>query len=84
MAARVSVRLGGSRSIGIGQYLPSLIFLACPVSMGVMMWMMTRDTRHRTATPGNEARIRMLEQELHELRGDAQADPEPKGSASHR
>lgn len=70
--------------MGIGQSLPSLIFLACPVSMGAMMWMMMRGTRHRTATPGDEARIRMLEQELRELRGDAQANPEPKGSASHR
>jgi hypothetical protein len=84
MAARVSVRLVGSRSVGIGQYLPSLIFLACPVSMGVMMWMMMRGTRHRTATPGDEARIGMLERELRELRADAQADPQPKGSASRR
>lgn len=37
-----------------------------------------------TATPADDARIRMLEHELRELRGDAQANPEPKGSARQR
>jgi hypothetical protein len=83
MAAGVGVRWVGSRSTAIGQYLPSLIFLACPISMGVMMWMMMRGTRHAAATPGDEARIQRLEQELRELRGEIDANREPEPSASH-
>jgi hypothetical protein len=51
--------------------------LACPVSMGVMMWMMMRGGRHAAGT--DNARIEQLEQEIADLRGqDATATPEDR------
>jgi hypothetical protein len=44
----------------------SLLVLACPVSMGLMMWMMMRG---RHGQGDDTARITQLEQEIADLRG---------------
>ena len=60
----------------MSQIWPYLAFLACPVSMGAMMWMMMRGSGHR-ATAADEARIQALESELRELRSAEHAqEPE--------
>jgi len=49
-----------------------------------MMWMMMRGMGNRPAKPRDEARIRMLEDELRELREHRDADPtrDPELAAS--
>jgi hypothetical protein len=59
----------------MSQLLPYVILLACPLSMGAMMWMMMRGMGNRPGKPRDEARIRMLEDELRELREHRDADP---------
>ena len=63
----------------MSQIWPYLAFLACPLSMGGMMWVMMRGPRHR-ASPADEARIQALERQLHELRqlreGEPASEPE--------
>lgn len=55
----------------------ALIALACPVSMGLMMWMMMRGGRHAAET--DSGRIEQLEQEIADLRAqDATATPEDR------
>jgi len=54
-----------------------LFVLACPVSMGLMMWMMMRGGRQASGNEG--ARIEQLEQEISQLRAqDATATPEDR------
>jgi hypothetical protein len=57
----------------VSQILLYLIFLACPVSMGVMMWMMMRGDHGRmgvgsSAAGGPDPRIAELESQVAELR----------------
>jgi len=59
--------------------LPYLLFLACPISMGVMMWYMMR-TQH-SSPPGEadrpDARLARLEREIEELRSARQNQETP-------
>ena len=53
----------------MSQILTYLLFLACPISMGLMMWWMmrmNRDQTSRSATP--DPRIAGLESQVAELR----------------
>ena len=65
----------------MAQVLPYLLFLACPVSMGAMMWMMMRPNRSRQATHPADPRIAELENQVNELRAAARAGgaQEPEG-----
>ena len=48
--------------------LPYLFFLACPISMGVMMWMMMRKDHDHAAAPSSDPRLAELESQVGELR----------------
>ncbi len=63
-----------------------LVFLACPITMGAMMWMMGRGKGTRPAPSTDGARIATLEQELRELRErhDVGESREPELSSSQR
>ena len=50
-------------------YLPALM---CPIGMGLMMWMMMRDKKDKTAEPG-QSRPTAQEQELARLRNEIAA-----------
>ncbi len=55
----------------MSQMLPYLIFRACPVSMGVMMWMMMRSDHGRvrsSVASASDPRIAELESQVAELR----------------
>jgi len=52
----------------VDHILPYLLFLACPISMGVMMWMMMRKDHDHAAVPKNDPRIADLESQVNELR----------------
>ena len=48
--------------------LPYLFFLACPISMGLMMWMMMRKDHNPVAAPQSDPRVAELESQVGELR----------------
>ena len=45
-----------------------LAFLACPLSMGAMMWWMMRDGHGGTTPASDDARFVALQREIDELR----------------
>ena len=65
----------------MAQLLPYLLFLACPVGMGVMMWMMMRSNQPQQAAPPADPRIAELESQVNELRSALRARgvQEPEG-----
>ncbi len=53
----------------MNQILPYLFFLSCPVSMGVMMWVMMRGMDGRKGEPTTpDPRVTQLEREVQALR----------------
>ena len=48
--------------------LPYLFFLACPISMGLMMWMMMRKDHNPASAPKSDPRVAELESQVGELR----------------
>ena len=48
--------------------LPYLFFLACPISMGLMMWMMMRKDHNNGSAPKGDPRVAELESQVGELR----------------
>ncbi|HEY8797363.1 MAG TPA: hypothetical protein VIO85_05800 [Candidatus Dormibacteraeota bacterium] len=48
--------------------LPYLFFLACPISMGLMMWMMMRRDHNHASAPQSDPRVAELESQVGELR----------------
>ena len=48
--------------------LPYLFFLACPISMGLMMWMMMRKDHDHASAPKSDPRVAELESQVGELR----------------
>lgn len=64
----------------MSEALYALALLACPVGMGLMMWLMMRGSKSSPAqeTPLDEAEMVKLRAEVDQLRaaqGDASADP---------
>jgi len=52
----------------VAQFLPYLFFLACPISMGVMMWMMMRKDHNQASASAGDPRVAELESQVGELR----------------
>ncbi len=59
----------------MAQYLPYLLVLACPVSMGLMMWFMMRSPKGTQSAQQEspDVRISRLEREIEILRGAHEA-----------
>lgn len=57
-----------------------LILLACPVGMGLMMWLMMRGNGSQTGT--EERRIAQLEQEVRQLKSNGGGAPVGQEPAS--
>ncbi len=45
----------------MAQYLPYLLFLACPISMGLMMWMMMGKNHNQMSASAPDPRVAELE-----------------------
>jgi Protein of unknown function (DUF2933) len=52
----------------VDHILPYLFFLACPISMGLMMWMMMRKDHNHGSAPQSDPRVAELESQVGELR----------------
>jgi hypothetical protein len=52
----------------VDHILPYLFFLACPISMGLMMWMMMRKDHTHASAPKSDPRVAELESQVGELR----------------
>jgi len=52
----------------VDHILPYLFLLACPISMGVMMWMMMRKDQGQASAPTSDPRVAELESQVGELR----------------
>jgi Protein of unknown function (DUF2933) len=52
----------------VDHILPYLFFLACPISMGLMMWMMMRKDHNHASAPQSDPRVAELESQVGELR----------------
>jgi hypothetical protein len=52
----------------VDHILPYLFFLACPISMGLMMWMMMRKDHNHASVPTSDPRVAELESQVGELR----------------
>lgn len=53
----------------MSQWLPYLLLLACPVSMGLMMWLMMRMDHHRSQ-PAADPRVTELQGQVAQLRSE--------------
>ena len=71
------------RRASVAQYLPYLLFLACPISMGLMMWMMMGRNHNQMSASGPDPRMAELESQVNELRVALQ-DPERRAGATLR
>jgi hypothetical protein len=61
----------------------ALVLLACPVGMGLMMWMMMRGNRSRPATdetPDKQTELARMQAEIDQLRA-ADRDRQDTGTA---
>ena len=56
----------------MGQFLPYLLYLLCPLSLGAMAWMMMRGTGTGNR---NDTRIAELESQFAELRSSQREKP---------
>src|SRR2546428_12874323 len=63
------------RWLPVDHILPYLFLLACPVSMGVMMWMMMRKDHGHASPPVSDPRVAELESQVNELRMAIQERP---------
>ncbi len=61
----------------MSQFLPYLLVLACPVSMGLMMWFMMRSPKGTPSAQQEspDVRITRLEREIEMLRGAHEPTP---------
>ncbi len=64
----------------MSQLFSGLAVLACPVGMGLMMWMMMRGGKSTNQTPPADAQVTRLRAELDQLKA-AQRDRSPQGSS---
>lgn len=60
--------------------LTTLVLLACPIGMGLMMWMMMRGDSHQG--DGNREEIAQLRSEVDELRSAQQRSEREGGRSS--
>ena len=59
----------------MAQYLLYLLLLACPISMGLMMWMMMGKDHNQMSASQPDPRIAELESQVNELRVALQGQP---------